>query len=239
MTSGATARHRFQYGSHEVACDVRWGKRKSLRISVHPDQTVRVDAPVGRTLEEVAERIERKAAWIVRQQFYFEQFMPRQPEKRYVAGETFRYLGRQVRLKVSIGKPQAVRMNGVHLWVTSLHPDDQKRTRKLVEGWYRTRSREIFSKRLAVCMAIAGRHGITEPTIQLRRMTRRWGSCRGRESILLNTELLKAPVYCIDYVIMHELCHLRHTKHNDPFYRLLDVLMPDWERRKNRLERVQ
>ena len=69
-------------------------------------------------------------------------------------------------------------------------------------------------------------------------MKRRWGSCSGTGRILLNTELVKAPVHCIDYVITHELCHLRFASHGPEFYRLLDRLMPDWRQRKERLERV-
>ena len=69
-------------------------------------------------------------------------------------------------------------------------------------------------------------------------MKRRWGSCGKNGTILLNTELVRAPVHCIDYVIVHELCHLRFPHHSQGFYRLLALLMPDWERRKARLEQV-
>lgn len=231
-------RHRFYFGSQEIECRVRVGRRKGLRIVVHPDQTVTADAPEGRDISEVLRRIEKRGAWIVRQQFFFEQFMPRQPEKRYVSGESFSYLGRQHRLKVELGRPQAVRLDGPNLRVASLDPEDRIRTKQLVGEWYREQSRRVFADRLVRCHATAKRHGISLPTIVLRRMQRRWGSCKGKGRILLNTELLKAPAYCIDYVIMHELCHLRYASHDDRFSRLLDVMMPDWERRKARLERV-
>ena len=231
-------RHRFSFGSQEIECRILFGPRKGLRIAVHPDQTVTANAPEGREVSEVLRRIERRGAWIVRQQLYFEQFMPRQPEKRYVSGESFRYLGRQLRLKVEQGRPQTVKLAERYLRVVSHDPSDRAKTRQLVHDWYRERSRTVFSERLERCYAIAHRHGIARPTIILRRMQRRWGSCRGKGNILLNTELLKAPPYCIDYVMIHELCHLRYVSHDDRFYRLLDVLMPDWERRKARLERV-
>jgi predicted metal-dependent hydrolase len=69
-------------------------------------------------------------------------------------------------------------------------------------------------------------------------MTKRWGSCTKGGLILLNPELVKAPVYCMDYVIAHELCHLKYHDHSKNFYKLLNKYMPDWEKRKKKLERV-
>lgn len=71
-----------------------------------------------------------------------------------------------------------------------------------------------------------------------RRMVRRWGSCKVKGGILFNRDLVKAPVHCIDYVIMHELCHVRIPNHGRRFYELLGQMMPDWELRKARLERA-
>jgi len=78
-----------------------------------------------------------------------------------------------------------------------------------------------------------------ETELRIRHMKSRWGSCSVSRAILLNTELVKAPVHCIDYVIAHELCHFKYRKHGDQFYRFLGKLMPDWQDRKRRLERVE
>ena len=69
-------------------------------------------------------------------------------------------------------------------------------------------------------------------------MIKRWGSCAKTGTITLNYELIKAPLHCIDYVIMHELCHLKIHSHGNGFNELLSKCMPDWEWRKERLERV-
>ena len=107
-----------------------------------------------------------------------------------------------------------------------------------MQQWYRTHARDTFQRRMEFCHGVARRYGIERPQITLRRMTRRWGSSSGNGRILLNTELVKAPVHCIDYVIMHELCHQKYPNHSPSFFRLLARCLPDWESRKERLERV-
>jgi hypothetical protein len=83
------------------------------------------------------------------------------------------------------------------------------------------------------------KHGITAPKLVIKTMISRWGSyLRDRNKIILNTELAKAPGYCIDYVIMHELCHLKYANHTPSFYNSLGAIMPDWKSRKERLEKV-
>jgi len=76
-----------------------------------------------------------------------------------------------------------------------------------------------------------------KPLIDTRIMKIRWGSClRAKNTILLNLEIIKAPKYCIDYVVLHELIHFVHKEHNSKFYELLSVLMPDWKKRKALLD---
>lgn len=236
--AGSGTTHRVRFGSETIRCRVRFGPRDRLRISVHPDQSVIVDAPTGKSLEEVLDRVRSRGGWILKQRQFFEQFMPLQPAKSYVSGETFYYLGRQYRLKVIEGKPPAAKLVGKFLMIHASTKADNQKVRALVQQWYRTHARDMFERRLEFCHGVARRYGIERPQITLRRMSRRWGSSSGNGRILLNTELVKAPVHCIDYVIMHELCHQKHPNHSPSFFRLLSRCLPDWEPRKERLERV-
>ena len=234
---GGAKLHRIRFGSECIDCVVRFGERDRLRISVHPDLQVTVDAPAGKALGDVLAKVKRRGGWIVKQRTFFEQFMPRLPEKRYVSGETFYYLGRQYRLRVAENQQTSVKLIGRFIRVHTRNRRDRKTVKGLVQRWYREHACAAFERRLDVCHETAKRYGIRRPQIKLRRMTRRWGSSKGRKGILLNTELVKAPVHCIDYVITHELCHLKFPNHSSGFYRLLSRCMPDWERRKARLER--
>jgi predicted metal-dependent hydrolase len=104
-----------------------------------------------------------------------------------------------------------------------------------VTRWFRERAEAVFRERFDAWAEKAVRHGIKADTFQIHRMKNRWGSCTSEGRILLNPDLIIAPVMCIEYVIAHELCHLKQHNHGTGFYRLLHALMPDWQQRRERL----
>ena len=231
-------RYSVQFGGERIDFLLSYGDRKRLSISVHPDQSVTVKSPQGRTLEAVLGKVRKRGAWIVKQREYFERFQPLPPAKQYVSGETHLYLGRQYRLKVVKDESETAKLKGRFLYVYTRNKKDRSKVRGLVRGWYLDHARALLSHRFEVCLETAKRFRIPRPRVLLRRMRRRWGSCTKSRNIVLNTELVRAPLHCIDYVIMHELCHLKFPDHGKGFYRLLSRCMPDWERRKQRLEQV-
>lgn len=230
--------HEIRFGSERIQCELVRSSATRLRLIVTPELQVTMKVPRNCSAEDALLWASRRAGWIVRQQDYFRDFLPRPAGKRYVSGESFRYLGRQYRLKIVDGALQRVTLSGGYLRVTALSDGRPTRVRRLIDAWYRLRSVDVFHRRLEVCMRAASVHGIRRPTLNRRRMRRRWGSCRVGSAILLNTDLVMAPVHCIDYVIMHELCHLKIPHHGPAFHRLLSQLMPDWQQRKDRLERI-
>ena len=229
--------HTITYGQQTISFTTRFSQRKRLTISVHPDLSVIVDAPDDRPVTEVIARVKRRAGWIVRQRDFFERFKPEQPERRYVGGETHVYLGRQHRLKLMQGKPEYVKLTRGYFMVQAKNPHDSTQIKRLLGKWYADHSRTALLTRISRCCELARRFDVPSPTsVQFRKMARRWGSCGRNGNIALNTQLARASVYCIDYVIVHELCHLKHPNHGKDFYHLLELCLPDWKKRKNRLE---
>jgi predicted metal-dependent hydrolase len=226
------------YGERRIPYLLRLSDRKRLRIIVKPDLSVTADAPIGFSDEEVRGAILSKAQWIVRQLGELEDYHPLPTPHKFVSGETFVYLGRQYRLKVEIGEKAPAKLLGRFLHVTVPDKSDLASIRKIVNVWYRTRADDVFRRYLATCMGVAVRHGIHEPTLTIREMRTRWGSCTAKGHITLNVRLIHAPVHCIEYVVMHELCHLVHHDHSPRFYRLLTRCMPDWKKRREILSRV-
>lgn len=228
----------FSYGSRTIGFSLTRTDRKRLRIVVKPDLAVRVVAPLNAKDEDILKGVQGKAAWIARSLDHLKEYHPLPSPKQYISGESFTYLGRHYRLKVFNGEPAPAKLKGGYLEVTVLDKKDIKTVRKAVDHWFRIRADDVFNKHVKTCQQVASRHGIPNPVISLRKMRTRWGSCSSKGRVTLNLNLIQVPVHCIEYVIMHELCHLKHHNHSPAFYRLLSRCMPDWKQRKAVLDKI-
>lgn len=229
---------KISFGKMRIPVTVYYQERKRLSITVYPNKTVIAKVPLDRSGEDVLHHLQKRAAWIVRQLEYFDQFQPIPPERRYVSGETHYYLGRQYRLRIRQGKKSQVKLVGRFFLMEIPDPGDSRKAKKLMLKWYSQHARSLLQRRIDMYLQRFLQFGAPVPEIKFRRMKKRWGSCLPNDVILLNTELVKAPIHCVDYVIIHELCHLVHPHHDKAFYRLLERFLPDWEKRKERLEKV-
>jgi predicted metal-dependent hydrolase len=234
-------RERFEvrYGIHTIAVEVVRRRRSTLEIAVEPDTRVVATAPIRASLDRIAEKIRKRGAWILRQQRFFTQYLPRKPQRKYVSGETYLYLGRQYRLRVQSHAQEAVKLTRGFLVVQSHYPKRTSAVRALVMAWYRDRAHARFDERLEAClMRFSKPEAVTPKAVTVREMHRRWGSMSPSGRLMLNTRLIEAPNDAIDYVITHELCHIAQPHHGSRFFKLLEKVMPDWKRRKARLERT-
>ncbi|WP_298936878.1 SprT family zinc-dependent metalloprotease [uncultured Ruegeria sp.] len=228
----------LSYGETRIEFNLLRRERKTLSISVRPDLVVEVVAPIDASLERVFEKVRKRAPWIMRQLQFFGQFQPRTTERRYVSGETHLYLGRQYKLRVVPHVQQQVKLYRGILVVQSHKAQENSRTKLLLENWYKTRANLKFSERLELCRKrFPDPDEINPKSIVVRRLQQRWGSMTPTGKLILNRSLIKASVDALDYVITHELCHIRHPHHGSAFFDFLDRVMPDWEHRKLKLER--
>ncbi|ACM20724.1 zinc-dependent protease DUF45, putative [Geotalea daltonii FRC-32] len=223
------------HGKDTICFNVLYVARKTLEIAVHPDSRVVVKAPVGTLFDEVQKRVVKRAGWIKRQLDYFRQFEPRTPPRRYLGGETHLYLGRHYRLKVVKGDENMVKLVRGHMCVSLAEPSPET-VKALLDQWYRQKAVAKFNDNFDRCWPSFKKILGEKPKIQIRRMSKRWGSLSKGGILTLNTELIRAPRECIEYVITHELCHMECHDHSSAFYDLLEKVMPDWEKRKHKLE---
>jgi predicted metal-dependent hydrolase len=225
----------IEYGRETIRYEVRFlPTRQTLGIEVHPDQRVVVRAPVGCAEAVIAERVRKRAPWISRQIADFQRYCPRTPQRQFLSGETHLYLGRQYRLKVFDGETPSVRMNRGQLMVAVPGKADPDRVRMMLRRWYLDHAQQVFGDVLDKCLPRFKGH--QRPRLIVRAMQSRWGSLSQAGSMTLNVNLIQAPRACIEYVITHELCHIRHRDHDACFFKLLGRVMPDWEQRKRQLE---
>ncbi|MCS6824788.1 MAG: SprT family zinc-dependent metalloprotease [Chitinophagales bacterium] len=232
----------IQFGSSTIDFRLEYSDRKSLGITVTPEMEVLIKAPVDTPIEKVKEKIRKKAPWIIRQQNFFLSFQPKTPPRKYVSGETHLYLGRQYRLKVIsdklIVKNEEVKLKGQFLEVHTLN---RQRVKELVDNWYFVKAKEKIrplAEKLFENFTRKNNLSLIPFHFSLRKMPTRWGSCTPKGKIILNPELIKAPKACIEYVIVHELCHLIHHHHTQKFIDLQTREMKDWEKWKMKLEKL-
>ena len=209
--------------------------RKTLGIKVYPDTSVKVFAPIDTDFPIIEQLLKAKRKWIEKQQRSFQSYLPATPPRQYIGGESFLYLGKQYMLKIEPSRAEEVKLYQGRLVVKTLNPDTTH-IKKLLQQWYIARATILFNKLFEEQFYLFKRFGLEKPILQIKKMEKRWGSCTPQQKIILTPELIKAPVVCINYVILHELCHLVHHNHSKAFYRLLENFMPDWQKYKQLLE---
>lgn len=216
-------------------CFLKRSRRRTLAISVLPNGAVEVVAPLTAGLPEIKAKIQRRSGWIMRQRRLFMALRVERPARRYCNGATHRYLGRQYRLKVSKVARSDVKLRGAYLHISSPSLTSSA-IAALLAGWMRGRAKDQFERRLGKWRAWCVTRGLPDPTLHLLAMPKRWGSTHSDGRMYLNPELVRAPALCIDYVITHEVCHLKHPRHDKGFYAELEKLCPKWRTLKQRLE---
>jgi predicted metal-dependent hydrolase len=229
----------IRYGEEIISFEVRpQPKRTNHRLSIHvePSGRVLVDAPCDVEVSRLLDCVKRRSRWISHQLESFRRLRAQAVPLEYVSGESMLYLGRRYRLKVvrEAGAASTARLHGSFVEVTSSEPDPVVVATAL-RSWYRRRAREVFLERLPV-VADPLRWVRGLPPTRLQFMKSQWGSCSPSGRITLNPWLVRAPTEAIDYVLLHEMCHLRHHNHSRAFYATLDRHMPNWRETKNQLD---
>lgn len=228
----------FAYGTRTIEFRLERRLVRSLVITVQADGKVRVVAPLHASDEQVVPRVKKRARWIVKQWERQAGYLPTPKAKAVQSGSSIRYLGRQycIRIRTLENESEPVRLYRFELELCVRDKKNSQEVQQVLQTWLRKRAQAILEARFVRCLELASRHKLPHPKLRLRRMPKRWGSCIRKDCILLNPELIQAPSACIDYVITHEICHLKHPDHGPKFRAMLQQLCPDWKRLKERLE---
>ena len=212
---------------------VRRPGRKTASIAVSPDNTVIVTVPSRLGDAEVAALVRRKNGWIQKKITINSEVRHPYRRKEYVSGEAFSYLGRNYRLKIETGDEPGVALRGGRLYVRGPAGLARKERDSWVvaqlTAWYRDRALEKVRQRARLH---AQRMGVESGPVGIMDYRRQWGSCYLDTSVHFNWKIAMAPVRIIDYVVIHELCHLRHHDHSKAFWKMLALYLPDYAERK-------
>lgn len=218
----------------DISVEVVKKKIKNIHLAVlPPDGRVRVSVPETLADEAITMFVRTKLGWIRKQQTKFED-QPRQSQREYVSGETLYVWGKQYFLQVEYSyKGNALVLTGNKAILTVRKESTAKQRENYVHEWYRDLLKKEVERYLSKWENITGLHCTSW---QSKYMTTRWGTCNtATGKIWLNLQLAKKPTECLEYVILHELAHLKVKNHGPEFVAVLDQYMPYWREIKKSL----
>ncbi len=204
-----------------------------MALHVYPDKPVELRVPMKCPWLEIDRFLDSRLDWIEDAQKELSN-VPCVPAPVYTEGSLHDYLGSKYPLMLVRGRPNHVEQFPGAIVVRCLKPLKSSLVERHMDAWYRAQARLLFPDRIEQCL---NRFPAPLPyrSLVVRKMKARWGSCSRNGDICLNSLLVRLPEAAIDFVITHELCHLRYFSHNKSFYRLLTDVMPDWREREKLL----
>jgi predicted metal-dependent hydrolase len=230
--------NRLKYGDGEITYFLTRKKVKNINLNVKADGRIFVSADSSISKEVVDRFITKKSRWITRHVDAFEKtkelFFP---PKEYVSGENYNYLGKSYRLKILQAEKERVELDSGYLKIYVKDKSNLEKKKALVTKWYKDQIQSVITKAFAETCKKYENLFAGPYSLRIRIMKTRWGTCNTKSStITLNSNLIFAPEYCIEYVVLHELCHFKFQNHSKKFFELLENQMPDWELRKKILD---
>ena len=211
----------------------RTNRRKTATVKIEQG-VVQVVVPKTLSQQEIDDLIANKSNWI-RQKLILQQSVPVSTPKQFVSGESFTYLGRNYRLKVLTGDLQPVKLKQGYLQVTVPveQKSDQALIRKLLQDWYLDRASEKLEQKT---VKYAQQIGVQPSKIRVREYKSRWGSCSVRGEVSYNWRIIISPNPVVDYVVVHELCHLIHHNHSKQYWNQVRSIVPDYQSKRDWLK---
>lgn len=229
------------FGKKVIEYSIKKGnRRKTLTISISPTSQVVVLAPHFLNENKIESIVRKKSRWILEKQNYFKRLSEQYPEKEFVSGEQILFLGRKYRLKlkthgkeslvspVLLGRRMSIFADGQY------GPEDRKqKIRNMLTDWYIDKAKKIVRQRIKRYANLLGADPIG---VKIKEQKKQWGSCSKSGVLRFNWKIAMAPISIIDYIVVHELSHLRVENHSADFWRLVSLVLPDFQTRRNWLK---
>ncbi|GBD99541.1 MAG TPA: M48 family peptidase [Nitrospirae bacterium] len=215
-------------------------RKKTIALYIEPTGDILVRAPMNTPYSRLAHVVKSKAEWIVKKLRYLDN-ISHQIRKEFVSGESFSCLGRYMRLKILQDgdvKKTVVRMYRGRLEVI-MNPAGKsgkvsEEIRDVITEWYKIQAARRIPERVEI---YADKMGLKAPGVFIRDQKRIWGSCSSRGVLRFNWRIIMAPMSLVDYVVVHELSHLKYRNHSKSFWGYLGMIMPDYEKRREALRK--
>lgn len=212
---------------------------KNINLKVNVDKKIVLSVPIGIKDEEITEFMNQKLNWIKKQLEYYDDYYFEKENLKFEEGETIYLLGKQYKMKIIPDKLNKIDITNhyINIYIKNKYIKKKKYIRNIYQKWLKNFSMNIFEEILDKYYKLLQKYDVLKPKLEIRDMKIRWGSCiKNSSKVIFNTKLIKTPICCIEYVILHELCHFKYPNHDNDFYNLVTIFMPDWKERKKILD---
>lgn len=212
---------------------------KNINLKVNLDKKVTMSIPMKMEIEIAKEFVKKKAEWIKKQQNYYESFAEEKENITFENGETVYLLGKQYKMKIIPSRKNSIEVKGKYFEINikEKYVENKEYIRKVYDKWLREYAEQILNDLIIRYQSTLKKYNIKIPKLEIRQMKSRWGSCiPSSNKVIFNLNLIKTPMCCIEYVVLHELSHFKYQNHSKNFYNFITIFMPDWKERKKILD---
>jgi predicted metal-dependent hydrolase len=225
----------FEYGTTTITFDLIYKKRKTLEIGIEPPDKIYVVAPIDTPEDIVLEKVKSRANWIIKKLFSFRDMEYRHINREFVNGESFMYLGRNYSLQII--KNEEVKSPEIKIYRGKFYATtpttDEEIIKKAMEKWYREKTLIKVETKVKYYEPLLNK----KPNgIRAKEQKKRWASCTSKNELYFNWRCIMAPSPILDYIVLHEMCHMFYKNHSREFWNLVGTVMPDYPSRKEWLK---
>lgn len=215
-------------------------KVKNMNLKVHRDKKVTISIPMRMPVEKAKEFVKSKINWIKKQQDFYDTHIEQKEREILENGGAVYLLGEQYEVKIIADRKNSIKVvdETLEIYIKERYVESQEYIRKTYNTWLKEYALEILETVVLKYQQQMKNYGIPMPKIEIRQMKSVWGLCMPkRNKVKFNLNLIKAPMPCVEYVVVHELSHFKHPNHSKNFYNFVSAFMPDWKERKKVLNR--
>jgi predicted metal-dependent hydrolase len=225
----------FEYGTTNIAFNVVFKNRKTMEIAVEPPDIITITAPIGTKEEQIIEKVKGRGSWIIQKLYSFRHMHYQPIPREFVNGESFMYLGRnyslQIEIDLKVKKPEVKLYRGK--FVVTSNNKYEENIKRAMEEWYRDKAKEVIERRVKYYQKF---FNVIPINIKIKEQKKRWGSCTSKNELLFNWRCIMAKSNALDYIVVHEMCHMYYKDHSKNFWELVASVLPDYELRKEWLK---
>jgi hypothetical protein len=213
----------------QIEYQVKYSDRKTITITVERDRAINVRAPKGTDPDKIRRLVESKKLWLYEKLKNVQKYSSEQIVKEFVSGETVLYLGKRYRLEIEKSAEENIRFAGKFI----IAAVSSERAGEVFKNWY---NKQALIKLPARVEQYAKNLGVRYNRIFISDLKYRWGSCTPKDNLNFNWRLIKAPMFVIDYVIVHELAHFLEPNHTARFWTIVEIQVPKYQKAKEWLK---